>query len=97
MVKDVTGQVSFEAIPSRSVEDRIKALAADYKKAYARYKAASRDGAEAQKPAKPALKVLQKIRGKDKADALVAKFRKLYEEKKAKKAQKQSQQTGPPA
>jgi len=97
MVKDITGQVTFEAIPSRSVDDRMKALVADYKKAYARYKAASRDGAGAQKPAKPALKVLQKVRGKDKADALVAKFRKLYEEKKAKEAQKESREASPPA
>ena len=94
MVKDITGQVTFEAIPSRSVDDRIKALVADYKKAYLRYKAASRDGAEAQKPAKPALKVLQKVRGRDKAEALVAKFRKLYE---AKKAQKESREASPPA
>ena len=97
MVKDITGEVTFEVIPSRSVDDRIKELLNDYKRAYARYKAASRKGIQAQKPLKPVLKVLhRRVRGKDKADALMAKYQKLYEEKKAKAApKKQDNETDP--
>ncbi len=97
MIKDITGEVTFEVISSRSVDDRMKELAAAYKKAYVRYKIARRQGAEADKPTKPALKVIQKVRGKDKAEALAARCRKLYEEKKAREAQRQSQEKSPPA
>jgi len=98
MIKDTSGEVTFEVVPSRSVDDRAKELLVSYKKAYARYKAAVRSGAQAEKPIKPAFKVLvSKVKGKTKADALMARCRKLYEEKKAKEAAKGSQEGGPPA
>jgi len=96
MVKDITGEVTFEVVPWRSVDDRLKELLQDYKQAYADYKAASRRGIQAEKPLKPALKVLKRrVKGKDKAEALMAKYQKLYEEKKAKAAQQKEKEAGP--
>jgi len=82
----MAGEVTFEVVPTSKVKDRQKELLAEYAQACMAYVEARKSDPEAKPPKKPAFAVLQKsVKGKDKAEALAAKYREKYEAKKAKK------------
>ncbi len=68
------------------VTKRQKAAAEDYTQACKAYAEAKKDNPNEPKPKQAAIVVLEKmVKGKDKAEALVAKYRDKYEERQNKK------------
>jgi len=88
MVRDSYGSVTFEAIPSTDLKKRQKQLGDDYLEACKAYKEAKSDNSSADKPTKPAFRIIEsKIRSKDSkaaAEALAAKWQEKYDAKKGK-------------
>lgn len=95
MTRDATGAVTFEAVPCSEVSKREKAAAEEYAQALKAYKEAKKENPNEPKPKPTTIVVLEKsVRGKDRAEALAAKYREKYEEKQAKK--QENQESGPP-
>jgi len=82
-------------VPGNEVTKREKACAEEYAQAYRAYLEAKKDNPDEPKPVKAAVLVLEKsVKGKDKADALAAKYREKYEAAQAKKAEKEGTEAG---
>jgi len=89
-VRDTEGSTRFEAIYWRNLNDRKKELIEDYKGAYSAYREAKKEGMEAVKPRKPAIRTIGgKIKGKSKAEAIASRFQEKWDAKynKGKKAE----------
>ena len=89
-IQDTTGAVTFEVVPSGLETSREKTLREDYVQARKAFEAAKKDNPAEVKPKVPKVAVLAKaVNGKDKAEALAAKFREKYEAKQAAKQSKE--------
>jgi len=88
-MRDVSGSVSFQALPTGDVKKTEKKLDEEYAEACKNYKAAAKESLAGPRPQKPVVKVIEKnIRGKDakeKAEGLAGKLQSKYDEKNAKK------------
>lgn len=86
--------MTFEAVPSGLEKSREKTLREDYVQARKAFEAAKKDNPAEVKPKLPKVSVLAKaVNGKDKAEALAAKFRDKYEAKQAAKQGKEGGET----
>jgi len=90
-VKDSDGNVSFEAVRSSQLDERVIQLRKDYVEAYRAWKIAKKEAGEdfdEPKPAKPALKKLSKrIKGEGKAKSVASLYQEKWDAKQAKKEQ----------
>jgi hypothetical protein len=97
MIRDSSGSILFEALPTSKLKARQKELLEDYALAYKAYKEAKKDNPSEPKPKKPGIRVLQKkVGGKDaksKAEAAAAKLQGKYDERLRKKEEKEAKTT----
>ena len=90
MARDTTGAVTFEALSRSEVTQREKAAAADYAEACKAYREVRKDNPSEPKPRQATLVVIEKsVKGKDKAEALAARYREKYEQAQARKQEKE--------
>ena len=86
MTRDTTGAVTIEAVPQTDLKKREKACDEDYAQSCKAYKEAKKDNPSEPKPVKAGVRILEKlVKGKDKAEALAAKYRETHEAKKGEK------------
>ena len=90
-IKDSDGTVSFEAVRSSQLDERMTQLKKDYAEAYKAWRLAKKEAGEdfdEPKPAKPALKKFSgRIKGEGKAKSMASLYQEKWEAKQAKKEQ----------
>ncbi len=96
VVKDSDGAITFEAVRSSQLDERMDELKKDYVEAYRAWLIAVKEAKKAgddfddPKPKRPALKKLSsKIKGQDKAQSLASLYQEKYEAKLRKKQDKE--------